>query len=114
VTIQDFLVHRNEPLRRGGGKPHKAEFLYRHGGETVYVCRQHPNGLTEKEYKELITNNRGAKNYAWQTMRRNATVLVKGRISHPDHATIILDIWHEVIPNTESESVAFRDVAFLD
>ena len=55
-----------------------------------------------KEYKELITNNRRAKNYAWRTMRRNATVLVKGRISHPDHATIILDIWHEVVPNRES------------
>lgn len=114
VTIQDYLILKNEPLRRGGGKPHKAEFLYRYGGETVYVCRQHPNGLTAKEYRELITNNPGAKNFRWQTMRRNATVLVKGRISHPDHATVILDIWHEVVPNTESESIAFRDVAFLD
>jgi len=114
TTVQDYLIHRNEPLRRGSGKPHTAEFLYRHGGETVYVSRQYPNGLTEKEYRPLITNNPAAKNYAWQTMRRNATVLVKGRISHPDHATIILDIWHEVVPNTENESVAFRDVAFLD
>ena len=114
VTVQDFLIHKNEPLRRGRGKPHKAEYLYRDGGETVYVCRQYPNGLTEKEYRELISNNRRAKNYAWRTMRRNATVFVKGRISHSDHATVILDIWHEVIPNRESESIAFRDVAFLD
>jgi len=27
---------------------------------------------------------------------------------------LILDDWHEVVPNTESESIAFRDVAFLD
>ncbi len=47
-------------------------------------------------------------------MRRNAAVLVKGRISHRDHATVILDTWHEVVSNTESESIAFRDVAFLD
>lgn len=114
VAVQDFLIHKNEPLRRGRGKPHKAEYLYRDGGETVYVCRQYPNGLTEKEYRELISNNRRAKNYAWRTMRRNATVFVKGRISHSDHATVILDIWHEVIPNRESESIAFRDVAFLD
>ena len=47
-------------------------------------------------------------------MRRNPTVLVKGRVTHPDHATVTLDIWHEVIPNTESQAIAFRDVAFLD
>lgn len=114
VTVRDYLILKNEPLRRGGGKPHKAEFLYRHGGETVHVCRQYPNGLTEKEHKELITNNPAAKKYSWQTMRRDAKAFVKGRISHPDHASVILDDWHEVIPNTESESVAFRDVAFLD
>ncbi len=114
VTIQDYLILINEPLRRGRGKPHIAEFLYRSGGYTVYVSRQYPNGLTEKEYRDLITHNPRAKKFAWRTMRRNATVLVKGRISHPDHATIVLDIWHEVVPNTESESVAFRDVAFLD
>jgi len=114
VKVQDFLIHRNEPLRRGRGKPHTAEFLYRHGGETVYVSRQYPNGLTGKEYRELITNSPATKNYSWQTMRRDATVFVKGRISHPDHASVILDIWHEVVPNTESESAAFRDVAFLD
>ena len=43
---------RNEPLRRGnGGKPHWAEFCYRTGGETVYVCSRHPNGVTEAQYK---------------------------------------------------------------
>ena len=114
VKVQDFLIHKTEPLRRGRGKPHIAEFLYRHGGETVYVSRQYPNGLTEKEYKALVTDNPAAKKYSWQTMRRDATVFVKGRISHPDHASVILGIWHEVVPNTESESVAFRDVAFLD
>ena len=114
LKVQDFLIHRNEPLRRGRGKPHTAEFLYRHGGETVYVSRQYPNGLTEREYKELITNNPSAKINSWRTMKRDASVFVKGRISHPDHASVILDIWHEVVPNTESESVAFRDVAFLD
>lgn len=114
VTVKDFLIHRNEPMRRGRGKPHIAEFLYREGGETVYVCRQYPNGITENEYSELMKNNSEAKNFVWKTMRRNPRVLVKGRIRHHDHATVILDIWHEVVPNTESESIAFRDVAFLD
>jgi hypothetical protein len=114
VTVQEYLIHENEPLRRGRGKPHTAQFLYRSGGETVYVCRQYPNGLTENEYGELIRNTPGAKKFAWRTMTRNAMVLVKGRISHPDHATIVLDIWHQVVPNTESKAAAFQDLAFLD
>ena len=56
--------------------------------EAVAVITGIADCLTEKEYKDLITSNRGAKNYAWRTMRRSATVLVKGHISHPDHATL--------------------------
>lgn len=114
ARVRDYLILKDEPLRRGGGKPHVAGFLYRHGGESVYVCRQYQNGLTTSEYRELLSRDSRAKNYAWQTMRRDSTVLVKGRITHLDHATVILDIWHEVVPNTESRAIAFRDVAFLD
>lgn len=95
-------------------KPHFAESLYRHGGETVYACLQYQNGLTTSEYTELLSRDSRAKNFAWETMRRDSTVLVKGRGTHPDHATDILDIWHEVVPNTESRAITFRDVAFLD
>ena len=43
----EALVLHNEPLRRGnGGKPHWAEECCRSGGETVYVCRRHPNGVS--------------------------------------------------------------------
>lgn len=114
MKAQDCLVLVNEPLRRGSGKPHMAQFLYRNGGETVYVSHQYPNGITYEKYKILIEWNPKAKRFSWQTMRRNAKVFVKGRISHSDHASVILDIWHEVVPNTESESLAFQDVAFLD
>ena len=51
-AVDEKLVLPNEPLRRGnGGKPHWAEFCYRTGGETVYVCSRHPNGVTEAQYK---------------------------------------------------------------
>jgi len=33
--------------------------------ETVAVITRIADCLTEKEYKDLITSNRGAKNYAW-------------------------------------------------
>jgi hypothetical protein len=47
--VDESLVLKNEPLRRGnGGKPHWVEFCYRTGGETVYVCPRHPNGVTVK------------------------------------------------------------------
>ena len=41
-------------------------------------------------------------------------VIVKCCVTHPDHANVTFDIWHEVVPNTESGAIAFRDVAFLD
>ena len=50
----------------------------------------------------------------WQTMRRNPGVYVKGRIRHADHAPITLHGWHQVLMNTEAQSRAMRNVAFLD
>ena len=42
-VVDEKLVLPNEPLRRGnGGKPHWADFCYRTGGETVYVCSGTP------------------------------------------------------------------------
>jgi hypothetical protein len=114
-TVAEKLVMPNEPLRRGnGGKPHWTEFCYRTGGETVYVCNRHSNGVTEDQYKVILANNSKAKGWGWRTMRRNPGVYVKGRTRHADHATITLNGWHQVVMNTESQSKAMKDVAFLD
>lgn len=114
-TVDEKLVLLNEPLRRGnGGKPHWAEFCFRTGGETVYVCNRHPNGVTEDQYKVILADNPKAKGWGWRTMRRNPGVYVKGRIRHADHATITLNGWHQVLMNTEGQSKAMRNVAFLD
>lgn len=109
VKMSDVL--RNEPIRRGAGKPHMCQFLFRDGGETVYVCRRYPNGLTEAEYREMPDRDRFD---PWQIMRRNARVLVRGNIRHPDHATVSLRSWHEVVMNTETRAQAMQQVAFLD
>src|SRR5215831_15309274 len=53
VRVELLLVLRNEPIARGGGKPHVREELYRFGGETVYVSPGAPNGLTDEQYKAL-------------------------------------------------------------
>jgi len=112
-TANGREILRDEPLQRGRGKPHMAEMLCRQGGETVYVNDRYPNGLTEKEYRRL---QKWAKEPLphFRVMRRNASVMVRGTIRHRDHKTVYLDCWHMVLPNTETEAKASRNVAFLD
>lgn len=110
--VTQILQH--EPLRRGGGKPHMAEFCVRVGGETVYVCSKHPNGLLESAYRAILEQTPSARLWGWRVMSRDAVVFVRGRIRHPDHKTICLPFWHRVMPNTETEAPAMRHVAFLD
>jgi hypothetical protein len=115
LAVDEKLVLRWEPLRRGnGGKPHWTEWLYRMGGETVYVCAQFPNGLRLPEYQRLVAAKPGARLWNWRAMMRNASAYVRGRVRHADHATIELVGWHRVIMNTESQAAAMRHVAFLD
>jgi hypothetical protein len=113
VSMNPLLLLRNEPLVRSrGGKPHLCEQLYRFGGETVYVSPGAPNGLTDDEYRARSGGERSR--WSWRVMRRNPRVYVRGRVRHPDHATVVLDDWHEVFSNTEQLSHAMRNVMFLD
>ncbi len=61
MTANEKLVLHNEPLRRGGGKPHVCEFLYRVGGTTVAVCGQYPNGAL---------SNSNCNTVCWRGLRR--------------------------------------------
>ncbi len=115
MRVEPALILKNEPIRRSsGGKPHWAECCYRTGGETVYVSSRRPAGLTSAEYSKLLSTNPKAKNWHWQTMQRNPGVYVQGKIRHADHATLCLRSWHQVVMNTEDQSSAMRNVAFLD
>jgi hypothetical protein len=108
------LILRNEPIRRGTGTPHLCEELIREGGELVYVSTQHPQGLTVAQYRRLISRQPKLRNLQWVTQRRNPQVFVRGRVRHADHKTIVLTGWHQVLMNTETQSVAMRHVAFID
>jgi hypothetical protein len=44
--VNEKYVLSNEPLRRGAGKAHIVEQLYRVAGELVYVCPKYPNGVS--------------------------------------------------------------------
>jgi len=113
-VVNEKLVLCNEPLRRGAGKPHIVEQLYRSGGETVHVCRAHPNGVTPEEHRSILQRNPAAARWGWQVMRRNPGVYARGAVRHSDHATITLPFWHRVIMNTETQSRTMANVAFLD
>lgn len=106
------LVLKDEPIRRGGGKPHRCQFLFRTGGETVRVHQRYPNGVTLAQYQVLPKHVREMR--GWRTMARDARVYVKGAVRHGDHATVWLDVWHEVVMNTETQAAAMSHVAFLD
>ena len=115
VTLQ------NEPLQRGGGKPHMAEELCRTGGTTVMVSRTAPNGISMDEYNQLPREQQerptGRRGGLWRAMTRDATVYVRGRIRHPDHKTLKLQGWHRVLANTEQVRAAsgrLQTMAFLD
>jgi hypothetical protein len=114
LVVNPKLVLRNEPLRRRGGKPHMVAELFRTGGETVYVCSRHPNGLSTAEYKGLVQASPNAFRWGWRVMTRNPGVYARGAVSQADHATIMLPIWHSVRMNTETQSRTMANVAFLD
>ena len=114
LVVDDKLVLRDETLRRGAGKPHMVEQLFRTGGETVYVSSKHPNGLLPEEYQRLMKSDPSAARWGWRMMRRDMGVYARGAVSHADHATITLLFWHRVMMNTETQSRTMRNVAFLD
>lgn len=113
VAAPEHLVLRDEPLTRGmGSKPHRLEFAFRRGGETVYVNRNHPNGLSQASFGRLSPSDQ--RNGGWTRMVRDPDLFAMGAVRHADHATIELRGWHRVLMNTENGARAMRHVAFLD
>jgi hypothetical protein len=90
------------------------QYLFRSGGEVVWVCRQHPQGLTQLRYQALLLAVHGAREWDWKQMMREPTVYVRGRVWHPDHKTIVLNAWHRVLMNTEAQAPGARAIVFLD
>lgn len=113
-SFSELLILRNEPLRRGGGQPHICEELIRTGGEIVYVSPEHQAGLTETQFRTLVSRKPEKRNLPWTTQRRNPAVCVRGKVRHADHKTIVLNGWHQVLMNTETDAEAMRHVKFID
>jgi len=65
-------------------------------------------------HRMLLQANPAAAQWGWRELRRNPRVYARGRIRHPDRATITLPDWHRVVMNTETETDTMRNVAFID
>ena len=107
-------VHRREPLiRPGGGKPHIVDELTRGQGELVWHHTQHANaGISDAEYRALPEWVHRVKGWSRRMRITDAvSVLARGAVRHPDHATIHLNGWHRVHINSE---VRPASLGFLD
>lgn len=107
------LVHRNDPISRGrGSKPHIVEFLYRLPGRTVYMAGS--RAISAEEFNAIPAVER--RRNAWVARTEVTAVWAKGRVSHPDHATITLDGWHRIEMNREQLAAAGSSsaVTFID
>jgi len=113
-SFDQKLLLRNEPIRRGRSKPHIVEEVFRCGGEAVYVCRQFPNGIDEGAYQKQLLSSPEARHWGWSLMRRNMDVFGRGKVKHPDHRTIVLNGWHQILPNREAEAPFIETLVFLD
>ena len=49
LAVDTDAVRHDEPISRGrGSKQHVVEFVYRRGGQLVYVSRRYPSGLDQR------------------------------------------------------------------
>jgi hypothetical protein len=106
-------VGHNEPLQRErGSKPHICEELYQSRGETIMTHREHaPKGISIDQYNSLERKVRQAG--GWRRQSRVSRAYVRGKVRHPDHHTITLPGWHEVMLNREG-AVRNSVVTFID
>jgi hypothetical protein len=114
TLVNDSLILRNEPLRRGLEKPHIVDELARDQGEPVYVCAAYPHGMTPREYQKLISRRPELRGIGWAIRRRSPRVFARGEVRHPDHKTVKLEDWRLAARNAESRSTTTRQVAFVD
>ena len=114
LVVHEELVLTNEPINRGRGASHMVEFLYRTGGELVWANRLDDRVLSNYEYETLMRRYPDEIYCSWRSRKRNAAVYAKGRVTHREHATIVLNGWHRVLPNNESGHPGFGDMSFID
>lgn len=107
------LIHRNEPIRMPGRTEHICEELYRDPGETVWVV---DGQIYKKAAYERLRKEKGQAWLNTRFVRQETSVramYARGKISHPDHKTRILNGWHK-IEGAAGARIASSTVLYLD
>jgi hypothetical protein len=114
IDVDPLRISRREPLvRPGGGKPHIVDELVRGTGEMVWHHARHaPDGINDAQRAALPKLVRSDVGWSRRLrVLREGSVLARGAVRHPDHATIYLAGWHRVYINSEVRPVS---LGFLD
>lgn len=132
MKVPHGQILKDEPIQRGRGKPHIVEEIWRTGGQDILVPRisqwsnvkeselpaKWLNGLSLGQYESLIRQGDDdatlARRITWRQARVDATVYGRGKVTHPDHSTLRLKVWHQIVPNTESRFVINEQLRFID
>lgn len=110
MKVSSMLILKKERLAQRGN-PHVADELYRRGGKPVWVTTSGMKSITDSEYDNLSKDKRSL----YRQMRENPDAFVRGKIRHPEHATLDLGcVWHRVLVNTESRALGANNVRFID
>jgi hypothetical protein len=114
IDVDPLRIRRREPLiRPGGGKPHYVDELVRGTGEMVWHhARYASSGMTDAQRAALPSEIRRESGWSRRLrVLREGSVLARGAVRHPDHATVYLPGWHRVYINRE---VRPASLGFLD
>ena len=65
-------------------------------------------------YLRVLQEHPRFRKLSWRVAQTNMVLHVKGRIRHPDHATIDLWFWHQVVMNTEHRAAGMEHLQFID
>jgi hypothetical protein len=115
LVVPPAFIRRNEPISRGpGSKPHIVEEYYSQVGDLLYVHPKYPSGLSKQEMSWVLGRDQKLRREDFVARRRSSGVFVRGKVSHPDHRTIVLHEWHAVVMNTEDATEARKNVVFVD
>lgn len=107
VEVPRGSALRHEPLQAIGRKPHMAEFAFRTEGEVIYTHRTQGQ-VREADYGKFLKEHPSHRQ-GWTMRRLNPKVFVRGTIKHPDHKTLRLDSWHQVLLSNETSAMGFID-----
>ena len=105
----DTWIHYGEPIRRNGrSKPHRVDQVVRFGGQRVVL--HGGNEYTESNWAALERTNPDLRGKG-QRQVKEPEFYARGKVRHPDHETINLEVWHRVYPNREggSANLTFYD-----